>query len=209
LHRSRSHLRSSTVPILPVVLFYWPCRTFVFHHYTSTPTQHRPATTSPPQHPFPARSVYCNHSTSTARSPVPLHLPHFPTSARQAGQLHALPYLHNEYSTRILVRDQCRRSMCKVQLSSLPSQTHSHQHHPRRGATAGPSRHVIRRKWTGFICEVKSLQWQRLQGLQDATASPPPPRLQWLLLEGAGVMLELPFSTCHVLTASTVTYDAI
>ena len=26
------------------------------------------------------------------------------------------------------------------------------------------------RHTSGFICEVKSLQWQRLQGLQDATA---------------------------------------
>ena len=40
-----------------------------------------------------------------------------------------------------------------------------------RWASAGLSRDVIRRRWTGFVCgEVKSLQWQRLQGLQDATA---------------------------------------
>ena len=25
-------------------------------------------------------------------------------------------------------------------------------------------------KWTGFVCKVKSLQWKRLQGLQDAMA---------------------------------------
>ena len=40
----------------------------------------------------------------------------------------------------------------------------------RDGPTAGPSSHVIRRRWTGFASKVKSLQWQRLQGLQDATA---------------------------------------
>ena len=38
-----------------------------------------------------------------------------------------------------------------------------------RWASAGPSRHVIRRKWTGFVCEVNSLQWQCLISNQDAT----------------------------------------
>ena len=70
---------------------------------------------------------------------------------------------------------------------------------------ARPSRHVIRRKRTGFVCEMKSLQWQRLQGLQDTgrdgvMASLPQPRRRWLL-EGAGAAFQ------HVLTASTVTYD--
>ena len=46
----------------------------------------------------------------------------------------------------------------------------AHETTTRAGGRAGPSRHVIRRKWTGFVCEVKSLEWQRLQGLQDATA---------------------------------------
>ena len=50
-----------------------------------------------------------------------------------------------------------------------------------------------------YICEVKSLQWQRLQGLQDEgregmMASPPPWRRRWLL-EGAGAAFQLPFST--------------
>jgi hypothetical protein len=63
--------------------------------------------------------------------------------------------------------------------------------HPRWAAT-GPSRHVIRRKWTGFVCEVKSLQWQRLQG----------PLGRRRLLERRCWS-----STCIVLTASTVTYD--
>ena len=31
------------------------------------------------------------------------------------------------------------------------------------------ARHICRRR-TGFVCEVKSFQWQRLHGLQDATA---------------------------------------
>jgi hypothetical protein len=57
---------------------------------------------------------------------------------------------------------------------------------PKQGAKQ--ARHkAVRRRWTGFVCVVKSLQWQRLQDLQDTgrdgvMASPPP--------------LELPFSTC-------------
>ena len=69
-----------------------------------------------------------------------------------------------------------------------------------------------RRRWTGFVCEVKSLQWQRLQrrkafrGCDGVMASLPPPRRRWLP-EGAGAAFQ------HVLTASTVghvrirTYD--
>ena len=32
------------------------------------------------------------------------------------------------------------------------------------GDRCRPKQAVIRRRWTGFVCEVKSLQWQRLQG---------------------------------------------
>ena len=72
------------------------------------------------------------------------------------------------------------------------------------------ARHTSQMDRAGFICEVKSLQWQHLQGLQDATArcvpdglttySPPPPRRRWLL-EGVGAAFQ------QVLTASTVAYD--
>ena len=63
----------------------------------------------------------------------------------------------------------------------------------------------MRRRWTGFICEVKSLQWQRLQGLpgrDGVMASPLPPRrrCRWLLEDAEAAYR-------HVLTASTVTYD--
>ena len=39
-----------------------------------------------------------------------------------------------------------------------------------RWASAGPSRHAIRRKWTGSVCEVNSFQCQRLRSLQGTTA---------------------------------------
>jgi hypothetical protein len=56
------------------------------------------------------------------------------------------------------------------------------------------------------MCEVKSLQWKRLQGLhsgRDGVMASPPPR------GGGGCwkVLELPSAFQHVLTASTVTYD--
>jgi hypothetical protein len=57
------------------------------------------------------------------------------------------------------------------------------------------SRHVIRRRRTGFVCQVKSLVWQRLQlqvlylGRDGVMASPPPPRRRWLL-EGAGAAFQ-------------------
>ena len=55
------------------------------------------------------------------------------------------------------------------------------------------------------VCEVKSLQWQRLQGLHASgrggvMASPPPPRRRWLLERARAAFQQ-------VLKASTVTYD--
>jgi hypothetical protein len=74
----------------------------------------------------------------------------------------------------------------------------------RDGCPLAPSGHIICRRWTRFVCKVKSLEWQRLQGLSlghdGVLASPPPAQRRWLL-EGAGAALQ------HVLTASTVTYD--
>ena len=67
-----------------------------------------------------------------------------------------------------------------------------------RPLRAGPSSYIIRHRWATSVlyatCEVKSLQWQRLQGLvQDATVNVK--------------VLQLPPAFQHVLTASTVTYD--
>ena len=53
----------------------------------------------------------------------------------------------------------------------------------------------MRHRWTGFVCEVKSLRRQRLQGFQDATARWP----HHHHCRGGGgcwKVLELPFSTC-------------
>ena len=77
---------------------------------------------------------------------------------------------------------------------------------PRR-ATAGPSSHVIRRRWTGFVCEVN-------EELAVAAPARPSGRDGVMACDhatrrgggGCWKVLELPFIQ-HVLTASTVMYD--
>ena len=58
------------------------------------------------------------------------------------------------------------------------------------------------------VCEVYSLQWQRLQGLLRTRRrdglTPPPPPWRWLLEEV--LLLALPFQVQHVLTASSLHY---